>query len=123
TKVEIDLLAGMGKVERTLDLLGTKDYILMRKEAFANDGVNEYTTNAFDINGTWDQKRETDWQNELFGKTSYLTNLRGEVSGGDSNTQFLISGNLHKQTTVFPGDYKNDKVSLLTNLGHQSRND
>src|SRR5690606_14431855 len=55
-----------------------------------------------------------------FGKTAYLTNVQGSISGGSAQTQFLVSGNYHGQSSVFPGDYKNDKVSMLTNLGHRT---
>ncbi len=119
-RATFDLMTGLGKVERTLDLLGTSDYLVMRKEAFANDGVEQFPSNAHDVNGSWDPNRYTDWQRVLFGKTSYLTNVQGSISGGNAQTQFLVSGNYHGQSSVFPGDYKNDKVSVLTNLGHRS---
>src|SRR5690606_12961837 len=74
----------------------------------------------YDVNGTWNPDRYTDWQRVLIGKTSYLTNVQGSISGGNARTQFLVSGNYHGQSSVFPGDYKNDKVSVLTNLGHRT---
>ncbi|MFD2101307.1 SusC/RagA family TonB-linked outer membrane protein [Flagellimonas iocasae] len=121
TKVELDVLTGMGRVGSRVDLMGTADYLAMRREGYANDGVTEYPANAYDVNGTWDQDRETDWQKVFFGKTSYLTNVQGSISGGDAQTQFLVSGNYHAQTSVFPGDYKNDKISVLANLGHRTQ--
>lgn len=123
TRVEINLLTGMGKVSRTLDLMGTSDYLAMRREAFANDGVENYPANAHDINGNWDQGRETDWQKLFFGRTSYLTNAQVSVSGGDVRTRFLVSGNYHGQTSVFPGDHKNDKVTFSANIGHKGMDD
>src|SRR5690606_26009068 len=80
TKVEINVLTGMGKVNSTIDLLGTNEYLALRHEAFSNDGITEYPYNAYDVNGTWDPKRETDWQKVIFGKTSYLTNIQGSRS-------------------------------------------
>ncbi|MHA7831835.1 MAG: SusC/RagA family TonB-linked outer membrane protein [Flagellimonas sp.] len=121
TKVELGVLTGMGRVSRMVDFMGTADYLAMRREGYANDGVTEYPANAYDVNGTWDQNRETDWQKVFFGKTSYLTNVQGSVSGGDARTHFLVSGNYHTQTSVFSGDYKNEKISMLANLGHRSK--
>src|SRR5690606_5570716 len=112
TRIEVNLLTGMGKVSRTLDLIGTTDYLVMRREAYANDGLENYPANAHDINGNWDQGRETDWQKMFFGRTSYLTNAQVSVSGGDVRTQFLVGGNYYGQTTVFPGDHKNDKLTF-----------
>tara|TARA_R100000935_G_scaffold58923_1_gene100045 strand:+ start:17858 stop:20809 length:2952 start_codon:yes stop_codon:yes gene_type:complete len=123
TKVQFDISSGMGTVSNTLDLLGTQEYLTMRREAFANDGIDPIPFYAYDVNGTWNENRETDWQKVLFGKTAYLTNIQGSISGGGNQTRFLVSGNYHKQTSVFPGDYSNDKISALASLNHTSKND
>ncbi|MCX2680746.1 SusC/RagA family TonB-linked outer membrane protein [Galbibacter sp. EGI 63066] len=123
TKVEFNILSGLGTVSNALDLLNTSEYLAMRREAFANDGIDPLPSYAYDINGTWEENRETDWQKTLYGKTSYLTNVQGSVSGGSGQTRFLVSGNYHKQTGVFPGNYHNDKISALANLSHRSKND
>lgn len=122
-RVGLEITTGLGSVSNTLDLLSTPEYLLMRREAYENDGVSPLPFNAYDVNGTWNPSRETDWQKVLFGKTSYLTNLRGSLSGGTANTGFLLSGTYHRQTNVFPGDFENDKVSALANLHHRSNND
>ncbi len=123
TTFGLNISTGMGSVAKTMDLLSTSEYLAMRREAYANDGIDPLPYNAYDINGTWDENRETDWQKELFGKTSYLTDIQGSFSGGNEQTQFLISGNFNKQTTVFPGDFGNNKIAVLSNLHHQSKND
>lgn len=123
TKFELNLSTGLGSVAQRMDLLNTSQYLEMRREAFANDGIDPIPDNAYDINGTWDENRETDWQKVLFGKTAYLTNIQGTISGGSERTQFLISGNLNKQTTVFPGDFHNKKISVLSNLNHRSEDE
>lgn len=123
TTFGLNISTGMGSVAKTMDLLSTSEYLAMRREAYANDGIDPLPYNAYDINGTWDENRETDWQKELFGKTSYLTDIQGSFSGGNEQTQFLISGNFNKQTTVFPGDFGNNKIAVLSNLHHQSIND
>ncbi|MEC3965797.1 SusC/RagA family TonB-linked outer membrane protein [Flagellimonas halotolerans] len=123
TEVQFNILSGLGQVSNTLDLMGTSEYLAMRREAFANEGIDPIPDNAYDINGTWDMDRETDWQKVLFGKTAYLTNIQGSLSGGSDQTQFLVSGNYHRQTNVLLGDYHNDKVSAMANLNHRSDND
>lgn len=123
TKVQFNISSGLGTVSNTLDLLNTPEYLAMRREAYANDGIDPIPFNAYDINGTWDENRDTDWQKVLFGKTTYLTNFQGSISGGNKQIQFLLSGNAHKQTSVFPGDFKNNKLSALVNFNHKSKND
>ncbi|MCR9228664.1 MAG: SusC/RagA family TonB-linked outer membrane protein [Flavobacteriaceae bacterium] len=123
TMVELNIQTGFGKVSNTLDVLDTPSYLAMRREAYVNDGIDPLPSNAYDINGTWDENRYTNWQKVLFGKTSYLTNVQGSMSGGSQQTQFLISGNYHRQSNVYYGDYANDKISVLANLNHASKDD
>ena len=122
TRFTLNTSTGFGDVARKIDLLNTDQYVAMRLEAFANDAIDPLPFNAYDINGTWDETRETDWQDKLIGNTAYLTNIQGSLSGGTEQTQFLISGNYNRQTTVFPGDFDNEKVSVLSNLSHTSKN-
>ncbi|MFV5692916.1 SusC/RagA family TonB-linked outer membrane protein [Flavobacterium sp. LT1R49] len=111
---------GFGKVTRFMDLMNTDQYVQMRKEAFANDGYTKYPASAYEINGTWDQTRNTDWQKVLTGGTSTITNLQSSLSGGNEQTQFIINGNYGKETTVFPGNFGYQKGNVRINLNHTS---
>jgi TonB-linked SusC/RagA family outer membrane protein len=121
TKFTANLSGGLGKVTRFMDLMHTEQYLQMRKEAFTNDGI-PYGPTDYDVNGTWDQNRYTDWQKVLIGGTSEINDIQTSISGGSSQTQFLINGNFHKETTVFPGDYDYRKGNLHANLNHESEN-
>lgn len=121
TKVDINMQNGWGKITRKLGLLNTKEYLEMRHEAIANDGLTTGPTD-YDINGTWDTTKYTDWQKELIGRTSQYTNLNGTVSGGNTNTQYLIGAAYHRETTVFPGDFSDQKGSLHFNINNVSSN-
>ena len=121
TEFNLNVQSGLGTVSRTMDLLSTAEYLTMRREAFSNDGTEPLPFNAYDVNGTWDLDRQTNWQKVLFGKTSYLNNFQGSLSGGNGLTRFLVSGNFHRQTSVFPGDFNNKKISGLANIGHTSQ--
>lgn len=123
TSFIVNLSSGLGEVANPVDVLNTSEYISMRQEAYTNDGVTQIPFNAYDINGTWDPTKYTNWQKELFGNTSFLTNAEAQFSGGSEYTQFLVSGNYNKQTTVFSGDFENEKVSILSSLHHKTKND
>lgn len=122
TKFTADYSRGVGKVTRFMDLMNTEQYLAMRREAYANDGITTYPANAYDLNGAWDQSRYTDWQKELTGGTAEYTNLNASVTGGNSSTQFLMSGNFAKQTTVFPGDFRYKKGNIHVSANHESEN-
>lgn len=120
TKFTANLSKGAGRVTRFMDLMNTEQYLAMRMEAYANDGITDYPYNAYDLNGAWEQNRYTDWQKELTGGTAEYTNLNTTISGGDNNTQFLMSGNFAKQTTVFPGDFRYKKGNIHLTAHHES---
>ncbi|TGD58968.1 SusC/RagA family TonB-linked outer membrane protein [Flavobacterium humi] len=122
TKFNAKLLTGAGRVTSFMDLMNTQQYLQMRREAFANDGISPIPDYAYDVNGTWDQNRYTDWQKELLGGTANITDIQTSLSGGSAQTQFLVSGNFNKQTTVFPGDFNYKKSNLHLNLNHESDN-
>ncbi|OOG75434.1 SusC/RagA family TonB-linked outer membrane protein [Flavobacterium sp. A45] len=117
-----NLSSGFGQVTRFMDLMHTPEYLEMRKEAYANDGITKYPANAYDVNGTWDPNRDTDWQKEIIGGTSTYTTVQSSVSGGSAQTQFLLSGNYSRETTVYPGDFKYVKGTMHVNLNHASAN-
>ncbi|WP_349293608.1 TonB-dependent receptor plug domain-containing protein [Flavobacterium flavigenum] len=100
TTFTVNAATGAGTVTKFMKLMNTEQYLAMRLQAFVNDGLS-YGATDYDINGTWDQNRYTDWQKELLGGTSLQQDIQGTLSGGSERTQFLLSGNYHQETTVF----------------------
>jgi TonB-linked SusC/RagA family outer membrane protein len=121
TTVEVSLYSGIGEVSNKMKLLNTEQYLNIRKAAFENDGLEPTVDNAEDL-VLWDQNRYTDWQEELFGGTSKITNMNLAVSGGNATTSFRLGGSYHKEGTVFPGDFSYNKVTAGIHLNHTSEN-
>lgn len=109
------------KVANKMKLLNTEQFNQMRDEAFKNDGITTYPANAYDINGTWDRNRYTDWQKELIGGTAISQNIQLGISGGSETTHFSGSANQATQTTVFPTDKGYKKNTFLFNVNHNSK--
>lgn len=120
TKFTLSASSGAGRVTQFVKMMDTNQYLSMRRRAFANDGSSDYPESAYDINGTWDQNRSTNWQKKLLGGTSLYTDMQGSVSGGSDNTNFYLSGNYHSESTVFPGDFLYKKGGGQFNMNHQS---
>ena len=120
TKFSVTSSAGSGKVTRFIDLMNTEQYLTMRQQAYANDGITTYPANAYDVNGTWAQDRYTDWQKELLGGTAEITDLQLSVSGGTAQTQYLLSGSRRKESTVIPGDFNYGRTALHYSANHSS---
>lgn len=121
SKIDINMQSGWGKVGRKLELLNTRQYLEMRHEAFKNDGAVPNPNADFDVT-LWDSTRETDWQKELIGETARYTDIQTSFSGGNAQTQYLIGAGYHKETTVFPGNYNDLKVSTHFNINNRSQN-
>lgn len=123
TKFSFQASTTAGTVVQKMNVLNTEQYLQMRKEGFANDGITEYPADAYDVNGTWSQNRYTNWQKELLGGTSYVRNLQGSVSGGAERTQFMIGGTYRNETTVTPDTGAYSKGAVHTSITHTSADD
>ncbi|WP_335965398.1 SusC/RagA family TonB-linked outer membrane protein [Galbibacter sp. PAP.153] len=123
TRFQLGYSYGTGRVANFMDLMDTNTYLEMRREAYANDGAASYPSNAYDVNGTWDQARYTDWQKVFIGGTAAYTDVNGSVSGGSQNTQFNVGGNYHRETTVYPDDNAYHKLGVHSSLSHSAADD
>jgi TonB-linked SusC/RagA family outer membrane protein len=121
TKVDLNVYSGIGKIARKAKLLNTQQYLEVRNEAFANDAATPQSWD-YDVNGAWDQNAYTDWQDKLIGGSANYTEARMSVSGGSETVQYLIAGAYHKETTVFPSDFNNQKTSVHFNINSSSLN-
>lgn len=120
TAFSINSSYGVSQIARKMKLMDTPQYLEMRRQAYANDGITDYPANAYDINGTWHDTRYTDWQDELLGNQVTNSMLQFSLSGGGTNSRFLISGSHNEQTTVFSDDFKYKTDNISGNFSHYS---
>jgi len=123
SKTDVNVYTGMGKVSHYIPMLNTGQYLTLRKEAFANDGVDPENASSrpYDLLD-WDQNAYTDWQKYLLGGTSHITNADIAYSGGTDRTSYRLSGNYRHDGTIYPGDFGNNRVTTRFSLGHHSKN-
>lgn len=124
SKTDLNVYSGFGKVGHYIPMLNTRQYLTLRKEAFANNGVdpNDATSRPYDLLD-WDQDAYTDWQRYLLGGTARSTNANLSYSGGTAQTSYRLSGNYRHDGTVYPdGDFGNNRVTTRFSLGHHSKN-
>ena len=120
TKLDINVYTGSGKVTRTIDLLNAQQYLQMRREAFMNDNIIPDIFSAPDLLA-WNISRYTDWKKLLIGGSALTTDAQAALSGGNSQTQFLMSSAIHRETTVFPGRLADIRGSFHFNTTHTSQ--
>jgi TonB-linked SusC/RagA family outer membrane protein len=119
TEVKMNFASGISTVTRTMNMLDTKQYIQMRREAYKNDGATPSVSSAPDLL-VWDTTKYTDFKELLIGNNANFTNANLSFSGGSTSTQFLLAGSLHHETTVFPGDMKDNRAAVHFDLRHES---
>jgi TonB-dependent starch-binding outer membrane protein SusC len=120
-KIDINFRQGAAKVTRLWEMMNTQQYLTMRNEALNNDGLAPGPSD-FDLT-FWDTTRYTNWQKSLIGGSARYTDVNASISGGTSNIQYLVGGTFHRETSVFPGDFSNQKGASHFNFTATSNNE
>ena len=125
TKYNLSINTAASTSASNLELLNTQQYLKMRKDAFAADGLapsdNLYDPGYAPDLTVFDQSKYTNWQNTIYGKTAHNTDIHGTVSGGNANTTFLFSGGYTNNDFNYPGDFYNRRWTLHSSLHHSSQ--
>ncbi|WP_081832032.1 SusC/RagA family TonB-linked outer membrane protein [Prevotella sp. P6B1] len=125
-KVNLKMSTTAQFMSKRLDFLNTEEYTALRRKAFEADKAKGYVTDAdltpakFPDLTLWDQQTTYDWQDILFGNTAWGTDIQLNVSGGNKNTSFMISGGYYSSGTVTVGDDKYTRWTGRSNVQHQS---
>ncbi|MCX2479377.1 SusC/RagA family TonB-linked outer membrane protein [Pedobacter sp. MC2016-15] len=120
-KVNVNLNTGFTEVNRKIPMMNLEQYLAMRREAFANDGVTPNTSNAPDLT-VWDQTKSTDFQKLLFGNKGYVNEAQMSLSGGNDQTRFFFNSGYRRESTVYQGNNASRRFSNRLNLDHTSAN-
>ena len=118
---QVTFQQGASQISRMVKYMNTDQYLTMRDEAFKNDGVAPNAT-QYDVNGTWNRNRYTNWQKELIGGTAHNTSINASINGGSENTQYSVTGNYNRNTTVLPVEFADKKANASLSLNHTSFN-
>jgi TonB-dependent starch-binding outer membrane protein SusC len=121
TEASIKVHTGISQVGRSMEMLNLREYITMRKEAFANDGIEMTTANAPDIM-LWDTTRYTDLNELLIGNNGTVNTVNANVSGGTGLTRFRVGAGYHRATTVYSSSMADRVSSFSFNVNHASAN-
>lgn len=121
TKLGVNVNIGWQSLARKRKMLNTPQYLEMRREAFNNDGENITLENAPDL-VLWDTTKYTDWQKVLVGGTAKYTDAQTSISGGNNLVQYLIGGNYHKETTIYPGEFYSRRLGTHFSIMGSSSN-
>lgn len=119
-KLRLDAKSGVSMVTNRVEMLNTEQYLAIRNQAIINDGASAPRVDEYDINGTWDQTRYTNWQDVLLGGTAQMTDINASISGGSKETQFTFGVGYNKQGVVFPGNKNAKRFSTNFSVSHKT---
>lgn len=129
TSVELNLNTQLNQVARPIQFLNTQQYLQLRKEAFAADGItpgddpNDYSGAYAPDLTIYDQNKYTNWQKIIQGNSTSNTDIHGIVSGGSANNTFIVSGGYTRSNYNYPGDgFADQRYSLHSALTSRSAN-
>jgi TonB-linked SusC/RagA family outer membrane protein len=80
-------------------LLNTDQYLMIRREAIANNNSTISSTD-YDLNGTWPANRYTNWINQFEGAAGVSNNADLSYSGGSELSSFIIGGHFDNQGNI-----------------------
>lgn len=125
SSLTVNSYTGITTSPRKMELMNTEQYLEMRREAFANDGIDYETepfVQAIDLL-EWDQSRYTDWQKEL-STSSITSDIQLGYSAGSEHNSFRFSGGYYKFTPpvpeTFSQNFKEERLSSRLSFNHRS---
>jgi TonB-linked SusC/RagA family outer membrane protein len=119
TKLDVNVKTGFTHVNHFIPVLGLKDYLQLRREAFKNDAATPNVSTAPDLL-VWDTTKSTDFQKLLIGGTGHIVEAQATLSGGDERTRFLFNSGYRRETTIYLGDFSDKRFSTRLNVEHNS---
>ena len=124
TNLDISVNTGVNVITRQVKMLNTQQYLQLRQEAVANDGLTLTPDEAASYPDLllFDQNKNTDWFHQFLGKTSNNTDVHASLSGGSGNTSFLVSGGYTRSEYNVPGNFADNRLTLHSDFNYNSQN-
>ncbi|MBN9381235.1 MAG: SusC/RagA family TonB-linked outer membrane protein [Chitinophagaceae bacterium] len=119
TRLDLNMYRGLGHITRAPKMLSARQYLRLRHDAFANDGLTPDGFSAPDLL-EWDTTKYTDFNRYFLGNNSKVTDANAALSGGDAHTRFLFSGAYRHETGVYPGSLGYTRGGAHLNIEHNS---
>lgn len=99
SRLAADVYRSTSSLTRMMPMVNTKQYVQLRKEAFANDGITPNTTNAPDLL-LWDTTRFTDWNKLMYSGNAATVNANISLSGGEQQTHYYVGANYRNEQSI-----------------------
>jgi len=97
-------------------LLNTRQLLQLRTEAAKNDGLDSSWVPEY----LWGTSRSADFRKAIIGNTARAFNGHIDLTGGNNDCYFLLSGNANLRSTILGGNTRDSRGSVYGYLHLQS---
>ena len=124
--VSFNSYIGIRKVSKKLDVLSSKEYVLLDYERnlalYGESGVRRFQ-NAYgsfrEIDENYGNREGVDWQEEAFGRVTTSQNYRINISGGNKELKYSLSYNYVKDLGAMIKSGM-DRHNISFNISHKA---
>ncbi|WPQ65267.1 SusC/RagA family TonB-linked outer membrane protein [Chitinophaga sancti] len=123
-RVNVSVVTGPSKISRGLDMMDTKQYLRMRHQAITMDSITTFPTDQsyFKDLFVYDTTMYTDFVKKYYGGTANSTDAHLSMSGGATNSTYMVSAGYTRQSYNMPGDFSDKRYTLHSALSTHSSN-
>lgn len=124
--VSFNSYIGIRKVNKKLDVLSSKEYVLLDYERnlalYGESGIRRFQ-NAYgsfqEIEENYGNRKGVDWQEEAFGRVTTSQNYRVNISGGNKELKYSLSYNYVKDLGAMIKSGM-DRHNISFNISHKA---
>lgn len=124
--VSFNSYIGIRKVNKKLDVLSSKEYVLLDYERnlalYGESGIRRFQ-NAYgsfqEIEENYGNRKGVDWQEEAFGRVTTSQNYRVNISGGNKELKYSLSYNYVKDLGAMIKSGM-DRHNVSFNISHKA---
>lgn len=118
----LTLNTSFSQANKLIELASTEQYRKLRQDAFRLDGISAYPYDAYDLNGTWDTARQTDWYKTFIGRTFISQQQELALSGGTPQQQIRLSLFNGERGTAYGNGFLYRRYGFTLNNDYRSPN-
>lgn len=127
TSLTFDVNSGFNQASYLRKFLNTQQYLSLRREAYANAGVEISPTNSalFGVGDffAWDTTAYTNWEKQEIGHLGKIFNIQSNLTGGGKALNYIVALNYNHLTDITRASGENSKFTGRTAIQSSSFED
>jgi len=119
TRLDVNAYSGAGKLTHITPMLNLREYLDLRHQAFANDGLTPTASSAPDLT-IWDTTKSINFDKQFIDNTAHQTDITAALSGGDQRLHYLFSNTLRHESPTYAGGFGYNRYASHLSIDNTS---